>query len=212
LGGQPASHPKRDKRGACGQANDGSTPWPCRHGHGRGTAVARYRWLPDVLLLDGKETVAVHGCERTVVNATTGAQLYHHSLITHPQVTADNVAEGAHAGRGRWKIAHAHHQVLKAQGDHIAPNLGHGQQYLAARMLSLTLLAVLCHTVGEWSDATYLLLRQVLARRPPFFAALRALRRSLAFDSGQHLRECMIRGLELESRLALQPTSKRDTS
>ena len=171
-----------------------------------------YRWLHDVLLLDGKETLAVNWFELTVVNATTGAQLYHNSFITNHRVTADNVAEVAQAGRGRWKIENENNNVLKTKGYHIEHNFGHGQQYLAALMLSLNLLAFLFHTVLEWSDAKYTLLRQVLARRQTFFDDIRALMRYLVFDSWQHLIEFMIRGLELESRLEPQPTSKRDTS
>ena len=209
---KPDSHPKLYKRVAFWQANDGITTCERRHWNGRFPEVSMYRWLHDVLLLDGKETLAVNWFELTVVNATTGAQLYHNSFITNHRVTADNVAEVAQAGRGRWKIENENNNVLKTKGYHIEHNFGHGQQYLAALMLSLNLLAFLFHTVLEWSDAKYTLLRQVLARRQTFFDDIRALMRYLVFDSWQHLIEFMIRGLELESRLEPQPTSKRDTS
>ena len=85
-------------------------------------------------------------------------QQVHNSLTTalspiiNHRLSADNLAEVAQAGRGRWKIANENHNVLKTKGDHLEPNLGHGQQYLSAFMLSLTLLAFLFHTVVEWSD------------------------------------------------------------
>ncbi len=79
-------------------------------------------------------------------------------------------------------------------------------------MLRLNLIAFLFHTVLEWSDAEYTLLRQVLARRQTFFEDIRALMRSMVFDSWQHLMAFMIRGLELESRLKPQPVPKLDTS
>jgi hypothetical protein len=41
-------------------------------------------------------------------------------------------------------------------------------------MLSLNLLAFLFHTVLEWSDDKYALLRQVLARRQTFFHDIQA--------------------------------------
>jgi hypothetical protein len=145
-------------------------------------------------------------------DAQTGAQLYHNSFITNHQITAENVAEAAQAGRSRWKIENENNNVLKTKGYHVEHNFGHGQQYLAAIMLSLNLLAFLFHTVLEWSDAKYTLLRQVLARRQTFFEDIRALMRYLVFDSWQHLIEFMIRGLELESRLEPQPAPKRDTS
>jgi len=149
---KPDSHPKLYKRVAFWQANDGITTCERRHWNGRFPEVSMYRWLHDVLLLDGKETLAVNWFELTVVNATTGAQLYHNSFITNHRVTADNVAEVAQAGRGRWKIENEHTNVLKTKGDHVEHNFGPGQQSLAAVMLSLNLLAFLFHTVVEWSD------------------------------------------------------------
>ena len=106
-----------------------------------------YRSLNDVLLLDGKDALSVNWFEITVVNATTGAQLYHHSFITNHRATTENVATVAQAGRGRWKIDNETNNVLKTKGYHVEHNFGHGQQSLAAVMLSLNLLALLFHTV-----------------------------------------------------------------
>jgi len=209
---KPDSHPKLYQRIAFWQANDGITTCERRHWNGRFTEVSLYRFLNGVLLLDGQESLEVNWFELTVVNATTGEQLYHNSFITNHRVTADNVAQVAQAGRGRWKIENENNNVLKTKGYHIEHNFGHGQQYLAALMLSLNLLAFLFHTVLEWSDTKYTLLRQVLARRQTFFEDIRALMRYLVFDSWQHLIEFMIRGLELESRLEPQPAPKQDTS
>ena len=209
---KPDSHPKLYQRVALWQANDGITTCERRHWNGRFTEVSMYRWLNDVLLLDGKEPLAVNWFELMVVNATTGEQLYHNSFITNHWVTADNVAAIAQAGRGRWKIENENNNVLKTKGYHIEHNFGHGQQYLAALMLSLNRLAFLFHTVLEWSDTKYTLLRQVLARRQTFFDDIRALMRYMVFDSWQHLTEFMIKGLELESRLEPQRAPKQDTS
>src|SRR5438128_12664091 len=71
---------------------------------------------------------------------------------------------------------------------------------LAAVMLSLNLLAFLFHTVLEWSDDKYALLRQVLASRQTFFHDIQALMRYMVFDSWNRLIDFMIRGLDLESR------------
>ena len=174
--------------------------------------MSLYRFLNNVLLREGKEALPVNWFEITVINAKTGEQLYHNSFITNHQVTADNVAAAAQAGRGRWKIENENNNILKTKGYHVEHNFGHGQQYLAAIMLSLNLIAFLFHTVLEWSDADYTLLRQVLARRQTFFEDIRALMRYMVFDSWQHLMAFMIRGLELESRLEPQPVSKLDTS
>ena len=91
--------------------------------------------------------------------------------------------------------------VLKTKGYQLEHNFGHGKQYLAAFLLSLNLLAFLFHTVLEWSNATYALLRRVLARRQTFFHDIQALMRYMVFDSWEHLLAFMIRGLELESQV-----------
>ena len=111
----------------------------------------------------------------------------------------DNVVDVARVSRGRWKIENENNNVLKTKGYHLEHNFGHGQTYLTAFLLSLNLLAFLFHTVLEWSDAKYVLLRQVLARRQTFFQDIQALMRYMVFDHWDHLMDFMIRGLELES-------------
>ena len=118
----------------------------------------------------------------------------------------------AQAGRGRWKIENENNNVLKTKGYHLEHNFGHGKQYLAATMLSLNLLAFLFHTVLEWSDESYALLRQALVRRQTFFEDMRALTHYMVFESWQHLMDFMIQGLKLESRLAPKLGSKLNTS
>ena len=71
---------------------------------------------------------------------------------------------------------------------------------VSAFMLSLNLLAFLFHTVLEWSDDKYALLRQVLARRQTFFQDIQALMRYMVFDNWEHLIDFMIRGLDLASQ------------
>jgi hypothetical protein len=137
-------------------------------------------------------------------------------FITNHRLSAENVAQVAHAGRGRWKIENENNNVLKTKGYHLEHNFGHGKQYLAATMLSLNLLAFLFHTVLEWSDEKYALLRQVLARRQTFFEDVRALTRYMVFASWHHLMDFMLQGLKLasklESKLALTRRPTLDTS
>jgi hypothetical protein len=174
--------------------------------------VAIYRFSKDVLLPDGKQARAVPWVEMTVVHAKTGAQLYSHPVIIHHRLRARNVAQVAQAGRGRWQSETENNHGLKTQGYHLEHHFGHGKQYLSATMLSRNLLAFLFHTVLEWSAEKYAFLRQVLARRQTFFADIRALTRSMVFDSWHHLMDFMMKGLKLESRLALKPRPKLDTS
>lgn len=194
---KPASPPKLSERVAFWQANDGMTVCESRHWNGRFMEVSIYRSLNDVLLLDGKDALSVNWFEITVVNAKTGAQLYHNSFITNHRITAENVAEVAQAGRGRGKIENEHNNVLKTKGYHVEHNFGQGKQYLAVVMLSLNLLTFLFHTVLEWGDTKYALLRRALARRQTFFEDIRALTRYMVFDSWDHFMDFMIRGLEL---------------
>jgi hypothetical protein len=205
---KPDSHPKFYERLAFWQAQDVMGHCEQRRRNGPVTAVALYRFVNDVLLQDGKQTLSVNWVEITVVNAKTGAQLYDNTFITNHRLSAQNVAQVAHAGRGRWKIENENNNVLKTKGYHLAHNFGHGKQYLSATMLSLNLLAFLFHTVLEWSDAQYALLRQVLARRQTFFEDFRALTRYMVFESWHHLMAFMMRGLKLETRLDSKPTHK----
>ena len=197
----PDSHPKFSERVAFWQATDAMAAREGRHWHGRFTAVTRVRYLNDVLLRSGDNAVSVHWFDLTVVNAKTGEQLYHHSCITNHRLTADNVVDVAQASRGRWKSANENHNVLKTKGYHLEHNFGHGQQSLSAFLLSFNLLAFLFHTVLEWSDDKYALLRQVLARRQPFFHDIQAFMRYMVFDSWEHLMHFMIQGLELTSQV-----------
>ena len=79
------------------------------------------------------------------------------------------VSQVAQAGRGRWKVENEKNNVLKTKGYHIEHNFGHGKRYLAAFLLSLNLLAFLFHTVLQWCDEKYALLRQVLSETPDLF-------------------------------------------
>jgi len=149
---KPDSHPKFYERIAFWQANGAMAEREGHHWNGRFPEVTMVRYLNDVLLRRGDDAVSVNWCDLTVVNATTGEQLYHNSWITNHHLTADNVVDVAHAGRGRWKIENENNNVLKTKGYHLEHNFGHGKQYLSAFMLSLNLLAFLFHTVLEWSD------------------------------------------------------------
>jgi hypothetical protein len=197
---KPDSHPTLSERLAFWQATGGIAEREGRRWNGRFTEVTRVRFINDVLLRSGDDALSVNWFDITVVNAKTGEQLYHNSYITNHRLTADNVMDVAQSGRGRWKIENENKNVLKTKGYHLEHNFGHGKQYLAAFLLSLNFLAFLFHTVLEWSDDKYALLRQVLARRQTFFHDIQALMRYMVFDNWEHLMDFMIRGLELESQ------------
>jgi hypothetical protein len=198
---KPDSHATLYERLAFWQATDAIAAHEGRHFNGRFTEVTLGRYLTDVRLRSDDPAWSVTWCDRTVVPAKTGEQLYHNSGITHHRLTADHVVAVAQSGRGRWKIANEHHNVRKTKGYHLEHNCGHGKQSLSAVMLSRNLLAFLCHTVLAWSEDKDALLRQVLARRQTFFNAIQALTRYMVFDHGEHWMDFMIQGLELASQV-----------
>ena len=198
---KPDSHATLYERLAFWQANDAIKALETRRKNGRFTAITLYRYMNDVFLRGGPDALGVNWLEMTSVNAKTGEQLYHNSFITNHRLSAETVSQVAHAGRGRWKVENENNNVLKTKGYHIEHNFGHGKKYLAAFLLSLNLLAFLFHTVLQWCDAKYALLRQVLGRRQTFFEDMRALTRYMVFESWHHLMDFMIRGLELESKV-----------
>jgi Transposase DDE domain len=201
---KPDSHAALYERLAFWQDTGAIKEVESRRRSGRVTEALMYRYLNEVLLRSGKGALSVNWLESTSVHANTGEQLYHNSFITNHHLTDDNVADIARAGRGRWKIENENNNVLKTKGYHIEHNFGHGKQYLAAFLLSLNLLAFLFHTVLEWCDEKYALLRKTLTRRQTFFDDIRALTRYMVFASWPHLMDFMIRGLELEDKLEAQ--------
>ena len=207
---KPDSHSKLYERLAFWQEQDAISYTEHRSRNGRLTEIAIYRFINDVLLQDGKQKLSVNWVEATVVNARTGEQLYYNTFITNHRLTPENVALVAQAGRGRWKVENENNNVLKTKGYHLEHNFGHGKKYLSATLLSLNLLAFLFHTVLEWSDTSYALVRQELARRQTFFDDIRALTRYMVFESWHHLMAFMIRGLELEAKLEAKLESERD--
>src|SRR5712691_18045 len=140
---KPDSHATRSEWLAYWQANDGIAALARRHWYGRFTDVQLYRYLNVVRLRDGEDALSINWFEITVVNAKTGEQLSHNSFITNHRLHADNVADVAQAGRGRWKIENDNTNVLQTKGDHLAHNFGHGQHSLSAFLFSLNLLAFL---------------------------------------------------------------------
>jgi hypothetical protein len=209
---KPDSHTKLYERLAFWQAQGAIAHREQRCRKGRVTEVTIYRFINDVLLQDGKHARSVNWVEMTVLNAKTGEQLYYNTFLTNHRLSAENVAQVAQAGRGRWKIANEHNNVLKTKGYHLEHTFGHGKQYLSATMLSLNLLAFLFHTVLEWRDEQYALLRKVLARRQTFFEDMRALTCYMVFESWHHLMDFMMKGLKLESRLESKLGPKLNTS
>ena len=103
--------------------------------------------------------------------------------------------EAVRAGRTRWQIENENNNTLKTKGYHFTHNFGHGQYHLAALLATLIILAFLVHTLLEWLDGNFKLLRQQLPSRRRLFKDLLTLTTYICFDSWQALLTFMLQGL-----------------
>jgi len=124
----------------------------------------------------------VQWCE---LNTTTadGKVLYRNAFATSHPIDAATVAEVVAAGRTRWKIENENNNTLKTKGYHFEHNYGHGQQHVSARLAARIRLAYRLHTLLDWMDDKYCLLRQKRPSRQRLFNDMRALTTSLCFES-----------------------------
>ena len=76
-------------------------------------------------------------------------------------------------------------------------NYGHGKENLSTLLATFIILAFLFHTVLEFMDDRYRLIRKKLPSRKTFFDDIRALTRYICFDNWDHLLDFMMEGLEL---------------
>ena len=169
-----------------------------RHWNGRFGELWTYRYVNDVPLRAEADPLHVNWCELTITDERDGRRLYHNALVTNHALSDATVAAIVAAGRTRWKVENEGNNTLKTKGYHFEHNFGHGQQHLAAFLLTLILLAFLCHTILDLVHTQYQQLRRALAARRTLFDDLRALTRYWVFDTWDQLFAFMRRGLELE--------------
>jgi hypothetical protein len=165
----------------------------------RGTRRERwvYRWAEQLPIRGDLETILVNWCELTIFDAATGKQQYYCAWATDLPVQAQTVPSLVASGRSRWKVENEGFNVLKNHGYHFEHNYGHGQQHLSSVLLTLLLLAYLCHNTLGLSCATYQAVRRELGARRTFFNDLRALTRYFYFPSWQRLLTFMYHQLDL---------------
>jgi hypothetical protein len=156
-----------------------------------------YRFVSQVPLCAEPQSLLVDWCEITVLREETGEHLYHNAFATNHTVTEHTVRDIVVAGRCRWKIENEGNNVLKNQGYHFEHNFGHGSQNLSLVLLSLLLLAFLCHTALHLANSAYQSIRAFLVTRRDFFNDIRALTRYMFFESWEALMDYMVVQLEL---------------
>jgi len=152
--------------------------------------------MPHVPLRNSDDALMVNWCEIKETNEK-GKILYFNSFVTDFEITNKNIVEITEAGRARWKIENENNNTLKTKGYSFKHNFGHGQQYLSSVLATLIILAFLVHTILEYFDACYRLLREYLSSRKMFFDDIRALTRYLCFESWRNLLEFMLEQLEI---------------
>ena len=84
--------------------------------------------------------------------------------------------------------------TLKTKGYHFEHNFGHGEQFLSSLLATLILLAYLLHTLLDFMDDKFCLLRQKLPSRRRLFDDMKALTTYFCFDSWEHLLDFMLDG------------------
>jgi hypothetical protein len=162
---------------------------------GRRRETDTYRFAESVPLRDADDALMVSWCEITTTGED-GKVLHRNAFATSLAVDAGNVVEVVEAGRSRWKIENENNNTLKTKGYHFEHNYGHGKQHLSSLLASLIILAFLTHTVLEWMDDKYQLLRQKLPSRKRLFNDIRTLTSYLCFQSWETLMNFMLESFE----------------
>lgn len=162
---------------------------------GQRREIDTYRYAQAIPLRDGDDALLVNWCELTTTDEK-GNVWYHNSFATSLALDDRQVPEVVAAGRSRWKIENENNNTLKTKGYHFEHNYGHGQQYLSSLLASLIILAFLVHTVLEWMDDHYQLLRRKLPSRQRLFSDIRTLTRYLCFESWEALMTFMLHSFE----------------
>ena len=158
--------------------------------------IFTYSFVEDVPLRDGKDALLVNFIEVTVTDRKSGEKLYHNAFITNHPLTDETLPLLVNCGRARWKIENENNNTLKTKGYHLEHSFGHGTKHLASLLATMNLLAFLFHTMLEFMNKKYQLLRTVLGARKRFFNDIRTLLVYFPFKSFDTLMNFMIEGLK----------------
>ena len=165
------------------------------HWTGQRRETDTYRSAHSIPLRDADDALEVNGCE-LVTTDDSGKVRYRNAFATSLAVDDSNIPEVVAAGRGRWKIENENHNTLKTQGYHFEHHFGHGRQHLSSLLASLIILAFLTHTVLEWMDDKYRLLRKKLPSRQRLFNDIRTLTSYRCFETWEALMDFMLASFE----------------
>jgi hypothetical protein len=156
-----------------------------------------YRYINQLPIKDGEDVLAVNWVELTITHTETKEIIYKNAFITDFPIDLTNAAVIVQAGRSRWKVENENNNVLKTKGYHLEHSYGHGKKFLSSVMVTLNLLAFLCHTFLELVDSKYKAIRKTLAARKRFFNDFTTLTKYLFFNSWEHLMSFMFEQLKI---------------
>lgn len=163
---------------------------------GKSHQIYTYNYIEAVPLTDGKDPLLVNFVEVTVKDRQSGKQLYHNAFITNHPITEETLGLIIDCGRARWKIENENNNTLKTQGYHLEHNFGHGKKYLSSILATMNMLAFLFHTMLEFMDKKYQLLRKIIGARKHFFNDIRACLKLWYFRSFDSLMDFILEGLK----------------
>ena len=156
--------------------------------------VYSYQYVNRIPLREAQPALNVNWCELVVTRESDEKVLYKNAFITNHELDEESVPLVTEAGRCRWKTENENHNILKTKGYHLEHNFGHGQEHLAAGLLTLNLLAFLFHTVLHLADDAYQQIRKKRGTRKGFFQDLVSLTQYFRFESWQSLIDFMLYG------------------
>lgn len=163
---------------------------------GKTHQIYTYKYAQGVPLRDDKDALLVNFVEVTVQDRKTGKQLYHNAFITNHKLTDETLPLIVACGRARWKIENENNNTLKTAGYHLEHNFGHGKKYLASLLATMNILAFLFHTMLEFMNKKYQLLRKIIGARKQFFHHIKILLIYHPYQNFDHLIDFMLEGLK----------------
>jgi len=163
---------------------------------GKTHQIYTYKYTEEVPLRDGKDALLVNFVEVTVTERKTGKQLYHNAFVTNHPLTDKTLPTIVDCGRARWKIENENNNTLKTAGYHLEHNFGHGKKYLASLLATMNILAFLFHTMLEFMNKKYQLLRKIIGARKQFFHHIKILLIYHPYTNFDHLIDFMLEGLK----------------
>ena len=163
---------------------------------GKEHQIITYKYMEDVPMRDGKDALLVNFVEVFVKREKDGKPLYHNAFITNHELTDKTLPLIVACGRARWKIENENNNTLKRQGYNLEHNFGHGKKHLASLLAAMNILAFLFHTMLEFMNETYQLLRLAVGARKRFFEHIRVLLTYIPAKSFDHFMNFMITSLK----------------